>query len=147
MLRGHEVLLIEKKRGLGAGKVNAPGGRLEPGETPAEAAARELEEEVGLVVRGPLDRRAEHRHQFVDGLGLFIHVFVVHEVAGRLVETDEARPFWVPREAIPLDRMWADNRLWVPRVLAGEHAVGRFVFDDDKMVDHELEIGAGLLAP
>ena len=30
---GDKVLLIHKKRGLGAGKVNAPGGHIEPGET------------------------------------------------------------------------------------------------------------------
>ena len=29
-----QVLLIRKKRGLGAGKINAPGGRIEAGETP-----------------------------------------------------------------------------------------------------------------
>ena len=36
-----QLLLIHKKRGLGAGTINAPGGRLEPGETPLEAAIRE----------------------------------------------------------------------------------------------------------
>ena len=41
---GSEVLLIEKKRGLGAGKVNAPGGRLEPGESITECAVREVRE-------------------------------------------------------------------------------------------------------
>src|SRR5690606_39061541 len=44
--RGHQILLIRKKRGLGAGKINAPGGRIEPGETPEQAARRELLEEV-----------------------------------------------------------------------------------------------------
>ena len=27
-----EVLLIRKKRGLGAGKINGPGGKIDPGE-------------------------------------------------------------------------------------------------------------------
>jgi hypothetical protein len=38
-----EVLLIRKKRGLGAGKINGPGGRLEPGETPRACAIREVD--------------------------------------------------------------------------------------------------------
>ena len=42
VIRRGEVLLIRKLRGLGAGKINAPGGRLEPGETPAEADVRRL---------------------------------------------------------------------------------------------------------
>ena len=31
------ALLIRKKRGLGAGKINAPGGKIDPGETPIAA--------------------------------------------------------------------------------------------------------------
>ena len=34
VVKDGQVLLIHKKRGLGAGKINAPGGRLDPGETP-----------------------------------------------------------------------------------------------------------------
>jgi len=32
VLQEGRILLIEKKRGLGAGKVNGPGGRIEPGD-------------------------------------------------------------------------------------------------------------------
>ena len=42
------VLLIKKKRGLGAGKINGPGGRIENNETAVECALRETREEVGL---------------------------------------------------------------------------------------------------
>ncbi|MEM9057182.1 MAG: NUDIX domain-containing protein, partial [Pseudomonadota bacterium] len=44
VVRGGEVLLIHKKRGLGAGKINGPGGRVEPGETVQECAVREVRE-------------------------------------------------------------------------------------------------------
>lgn len=50
-----QVLLIHKKRGLGAGNINGPGGRIEPGETPLAAAIRETQEEVGVT---PLDAEA-----------------------------------------------------------------------------------------
>ena len=43
---GHEVLLMRKLRGIGAGKINAPGGKIEPGETPLEGAIRETQEEL-----------------------------------------------------------------------------------------------------
>ncbi len=139
---GEEVLLIDKKRGLGAGMVNAPGGRLEPGESPVEAAVREVEEEVGLTVTGSLRAAGEHQHQFVDGLRLHLHVFVATEAHGTLTETDEARPFWTPMDRVPLDRMWADNRLWVPPVLAGASAWGRYVFDGDVMRDFDVRVKA-----
>jgi len=52
--RAGEVLLIRKKRGLGAGKINGPGGRLEENETPLECAIRETQEELLI---NPLDIR------------------------------------------------------------------------------------------
>ena len=48
VVRDGQVLLIQKKRGLGAGKVNGPGGKLDPGETPLACALRETEEEIGV---------------------------------------------------------------------------------------------------
>ena len=48
IVKDGRVLLIRKKRGLGAGKINGPGGRLEPGETTLAAAIRETQEEHWL---------------------------------------------------------------------------------------------------
>ncbi len=53
IFRESEVLLILKKRGLGNGKINAPGGKIEPGESPVQAAIRETQEEVGLTPHDP----------------------------------------------------------------------------------------------
>jgi len=44
------LLLVLRGRAPGAGRWSLPGGRVEPGETPAAAAAREVAEETGLVV-------------------------------------------------------------------------------------------------
>jgi 8-oxo-dGTP diphosphatase len=142
--RGH-VLLIRKKRGLGAGKINGPGGRLEPGESPVQAAVREVEEEVGVVPLRPQDRGVL-RFQFVDGYSLRVHVFVATAWRGQPRETAEAVPRWVDLRAIPWDEMWADDRLWLPHALAGRRVDGRFVFDGDAMLDHELSIEASDVA-
>jgi len=134
---GERVLLIHKRRGLGAGKINAPGGRLEPGETPLQAAIREVEEEVCVT---PLEPR-EHgtlSFQFVDGYKLHAHVFVAHAYVGVPAATPEADPFFCAIAELPFERMWADDALWLPHVLAGQTIQGRFVFDGDVMLDHEL---------
>jgi 8-oxo-dGTP diphosphatase len=46
---------------------------------------------------------------------------------------------WMPIDAIPYDEMWADDRIWLPRVLAGEWVELRAVFDGDAMLEHHLE--------
>ena len=49
VIRDGQILLIRKKRGLGQGNINGPGGKLEPGETALEAALRETREEIGIT--------------------------------------------------------------------------------------------------
>lgn len=139
VVRGGQVLLIRKKRGLGAGKINAPGGRFEPGETALECAIREVEEELG-VTACEISEVGELSFQFVDGYGIHAHVFRAGGCSGEPRETEEAVPLWTPVEQIPYAEMWADDALWVPLLLAGQRFVGRFVFDQDAMLDHELEV-------
>ena len=138
VLQGGRALLIHKKRGLGAGNISAPGGRLEPGETPEMAAIRETREEVGVTPVSPL-RRGRLRFQFVDGYSLDCHVLSSDRCEGEAYETDEAIPLWTPLHEFPYERMWADDRLWIPLMLAGRPFSGRFVFDADRIVDHVLE--------
>jgi 8-oxo-dGTP diphosphatase len=44
------LLLIKRGHAPGAGLWSLPGGRIEPGETDAEALVREMSEETGLVI-------------------------------------------------------------------------------------------------
>ena len=138
VIRDGQVLLIRKKRGLGAGKINGPGGRLEPGETPQQCAVREVQEEVGVT---PIDVRhcGRHRFQFTDGYALWVDVYAADDCEGEPIETDEALPMWVATGAIPYEEMWEDDRHWIPLMLAGTPFSGRFIFDGDDMLDMVLE--------
>ena len=140
VVRAHEVLLIRKKRGLGAGKINGPGGRVEGDETIAQCAVREVEEELHVTPLDP-DKRGELLFQFVDGYSLHCHVFRSERYQGEACETEEAIPLWTPRDAIPFDEMWADDYLWLPRMLDGDTFQGRFIFDGDEMLDYQLDFG------
>lgn len=133
---GH-ILLIRKKRGLGAGKINGPGGRLEPGETPLEAAVRETREELGIEAVAP-DLRGELHFQFLDGYSLHCSVFLSPDCVGEPIETDEAIPLWTPLDAIPYHEMWEDDARWLPGVLDGGQFRGFFVFDGEKMLSHSV---------
>ena len=138
-VRDDSILLIHKKRGLGAGKINGPGGRLERGESLRDCAIREVREELGVTPLG-LRKLGENRFQFVDGYSIHVHVFRARDVAGEPIETDEAIPLWVPLDRIPYERMWSDDRFWLPLVLENRLFSGRFLFDGDHMLDYELEV-------
>jgi 8-oxo-dGTP diphosphatase len=53
-MRDGYILMLERARGMMIGFWSVPGGHVEPGETPQEAAARELFEEAGLTPTGLL---------------------------------------------------------------------------------------------
>jgi len=140
------LLLIHKKRGLGTGKVNGPGGRLEAGETWAQAAVRETREETGLTPGG-LTEAASLRFQFTDGYRLEGRVFLADRWTGRLQACDEADPFWHPADRLPWRTMWTDDALWLPPVLAGRRVDARFPFDGDAMVEAEVRVSRRPPAP
>lgn len=132
------VLLIRKKRGLGAGKINGPGGKLDPGETSEQCAVRETQEELHVTALDPA-KHGELWFQFTDGLGMIVDVFLATKWEGTPAETDEAIPLWTPMDAIPLHEMWADDSFWLERTLKQRHHfIGKFDFDSDTMLTHEL---------
>jgi 8-oxo-dGTP diphosphatase len=136
-----ELMLIRKKRGLGAGKINGPGGRVDPGETPLQAAVRETQEEIGLTPSG-IREAGKLQFQFLDGYGLSCTVFQASFFSGTPTETDEATPHWYRVTELPFDQMWSDDELWIPYLLEERYFSGVFVFDDEVMMSHRLEFPA-----
>jgi len=132
------ILLIRKKRGLGAGKINGPGGRLEEGETPLASAIRETEEELCITPTG-LSERGRLHFQFLDGYSLFCTVFMAQGCHGVPTETDEAVPLWTPIDQIPYHEMWEDDRYWLPGTLEGRQFDGFFEFDGETMLSHDVQ--------
>ncbi|MGA2604469.1 MAG: 8-oxo-dGTP diphosphatase [Verrucomicrobiia bacterium] len=138
VMRDGQILLIHKKRGLGAGKINGPGGRLEKGETAVAAAIRETQEEIG-VTPTDLEDVGELFFQFLDGYKLHVAVFAARGCEGELRETDEATPIWTDIDKIPYDDMWEDDAIWLPLLLRRKKFRGFFVFDGDKLLSHRFD--------
>ena len=138
VVRAGKILLIHKKTGLGKGKINGPGGKLEAGESPKECAVRECREELGITVSN-LEYCGQHRFQFVDGYSIHVWVYRTSDFTGVPTETEEAKPLWVPLDEIPYEHMWEDDRIWLPMLLRGERFTSRWIFDGDKMLDYELK--------
>jgi 8-oxo-dGTP diphosphatase len=128
-----EVLLGRKLRGFGEGMIMGLGGHVEPGESDAEAAIREVREESGLAVDpAGLSRRATLTYCFPSkpSLDAEVAVFIGDRWSGTVAASDEIRPAWYPVDALPLGEMWDDEHYWLPRVLAGERLTATFTFDE-----------------
>eukprot|EP00958_Prasinococcus_capsulatus_P028984 scaffold7242_cov400-Prasinococcus_capsulatus_cf.AAC.6 len=116
LFQGDDVLLGEKKRGFGAGYYNGFGGKVEAGETVEEGAYREFKEESGAELKD-----AEHcgvlTFRWVDEPGKpdwNVHVFRSAKYEGELTESEEMRPCWYRKDAMPYGRR-GENRLgWPP---------------------------------
>lgn len=133
VVRRERVLLIHKKRGLGAGKLNAPGGKVDPGESPREAAIREFEEELEARPLRP-ECLGVLAFEVLDGPSIRIHVFRSDDVEGEPVETDEAVPIWCRHDDIPYDEMWEDDRYWLPLLLERRAFDARTLFVGDRLL-------------
>ena len=130
VVQGGRILLIEKKRGLGAGKINGPGGKIDPDESPRQCAIRETSEELRIKVHGP--RKVGELHFAMSEVpDILCHVYVAEDFEGVPTETEEANPVWYPVDAIPYDRMWSDDRHWLPLLLEGKTFLGKFAFSGE----------------
>ncbi|NJM37562.1 MAG: 8-oxo-dGTP diphosphatase [Akkermansiaceae bacterium] len=137
IIRDGRILLIEKKRGLGAGKVNGPGGKIDPGETPLQAIIRETQEELCITPHSPR-KLGELKFSMSDYDDIHCHVYRADDFSGVPTETDEAVPMWTSLGEIPYHRMWEDDQHWLPQVIKDQSFLGRFVFDGEKMLWHEV---------
>lgn len=132
IIQDGRILLIEKKRGLGAGKINGPGGKIDPGETPLESVIRESQEELHITPLAP-EKMGELWFSMSDCPDILCHVYRASDFTGEPTETDEAVPVWTDVNEIPYHRMWEDDRHWLPLVLAGTGFHGKFVFEGEAM--------------
>ncbi len=133
---GREVLLGRKKRGFGAGNVVGLGGHVEAGESPAQAAMRELAEESSLVVAEANLRHAAKlifRFPARPDWDQEVTVFTTDKAEGTARECEEIAPAWYPVDGLPLEAMWDDARYWLADVLDDRRVEAEFVFADDNV--------------
>ncbi|WIA09333.1 hypothetical protein OEZ85_008740 [Tetradesmus obliquus] len=134
------LLLGLKKTGFGSGYYNGFGGKVEPGETIAQAAHRELQEEAGITATS-LQHRGVLTFAFDDQqLPWEVHVYRVPDYTGEPCESQEMAPVWMHPQELPYDKMWADDRWWYPVFLRGASFQGVFAFTNTtQLVWHNLQ--------
>lgn len=129
-----QILLAMKKRGFGAGKFNGVGGKVAEGESIAAAAVREANEEIGVGIKEsdltPIAHLQFHFDQKPDW-SIECHTFATTRWEGGPTESEEMAPEWYAWRDIPFERMWVDDKYWLPNVLRGEYIEATFNFNND----------------
>ena len=140
LIKPRWVLLALKKRGFGQGKWNGFGGKVEE-ETIEEAMIREMQEEIGVTPK--VFRRVATLNFYFpleSGFGQEVVVFIADDWEGEIKESEEMSPKWFRVTEIPYEKMWWDDKYWMPRVLAGEILRGEFLFDgDETLLEMKIE--------
>jgi 8-oxo-dGTP diphosphatase / 2-hydroxy-dATP diphosphatase len=124
-----------KKRGFGQGRWNGVGGKVTNGESVEDAAKREAQEEIGVVVQD-LKKVAELSFTFPHNAewSQLVHVYFSESWTGEPAESDEMKPEWFALDQIPFEAMWPDDPFWLPRVLNGELLRAAFVFAEGDVI-------------
>ena len=104
---GKYLMLLRNKKpdDPNEGKWIGVGGKLEPGESPADCARREIREETGLTMTDPSYR----------GVVTFIndqyetermHLFTCDKWTGELTDCDEGELVWLPKKEMDALPQW-----------------------------------------
>ena len=134
-----EILLAMKKKGFGQGKWNGVGGKLDfnrGDKDIVDAAIRETKEESGVAVKD-IEKAAILNFYFPyrKKWDQEVHVFVSRNWEGEPKESEEMKPKWFKIKEIPFDKMWPDDKFWLPKILKGEKLRAKFSFKPGELID------------
>ena len=143
-LRDGEVLLGLKRRGFGVGKWNGVGGKLENGETFDQCMIREAREEIGISIK---------KLEYAGNITIYllnqpnvnkfnVGIYRIHQWNNKPRETEEIIPKWFNINALPFDKMWDDDKLWLEHVLRGSNISAELLIDErtSQLLEHNIDL-------
>ncbi len=144
LIKDNEILLAMKKRGFGVGRWNGTGGKFdaEKDKHILDTAVRETEEEIGVKIINPekvglMHFYFPHKPEWNQD----VHLFLAKEWEGEPTESEEMAPKWFASNEIPYDKMWDDDKFWLPHILEGKKLEAEFTFaEGDKIGKHNIKI-------
>lgn len=128
----------KKPNDMHRGKWNGLGGKLEPGETPEECAAREILEESGLTVRDLVFKGLLTFPGFANDEDWYAFIFVVSDFSGELIDSPEGTLAWVEDASLLELNLWEGDRLFIPWLDRPGVFSGKFVYANGRLIDHQV---------
>ncbi|MBW4566827.1 MAG: 8-oxo-dGTP diphosphatase [Tolypothrix carrinoi HA7290-LM1] len=137
-----KVLLAQRKKEPFVGYWIAPGGKIDPGESPYECAVRELAEETGLNAQNPRLRGIVTETSPRSDWQWMIFIYVVTSFSGTIISDErEGILRWCPlANSVDLHMPEAD-RIFFPRVLDINQPIyqATFYYDDNLLLNNVSE--------
>jgi 8-oxo-dGTP diphosphatase len=120
ILRNGEILIGQRRPDQPMALLwEFPGGKIEAGESPEQALARELEEELGI--QATIGPRVTHiRHNYRHGGAVDLQFFAVYEFAGEIANHIYHQYRWVRLENLPAYEFLAADRGLIRDLAAGK---------------------------
>jgi len=143
LIENWKIFLWEKKRGFAKWVLNWVLWKQEKWETIDECMIREANEEIWIEIdKKDLEYLGVLHFYFSDWVAnLDVHLYNIVKYTWKIIESDEIKPLWFDLDKIPYDKMWEDDKIWLPRILKWEKYVEyNFYFDKElwTMVKQEL---------
>lgn len=112
------LLRNKKKHDINANKWIGVGGHLENNETPEDALIREIKEETGLDVTSYSKKGLIHFNY--DDISELMHLYVVSDFKGNLIECDEGTLKWIKKSDLFSLDLWEGDRIFLKKLLNEE---------------------------
>ncbi len=121
------------------GKWNAPGGKIEPGETPEECAVREVFEETALTVNTPRLRGVLTFPAFDGEEDWYVFVYTAEEYTGVLKKScHEGDLFWIEDEHLMDLPLWDGDRIFMKWLESDRFFSGKFIYSASGFDSHSV---------
>ena len=116
------------------------GGKIEAGESPFDAARREILEETGVT---PVNLRYRGLITFVSDLygTEYMHLFTSDGYVGEVnYDCDEGKLEWVKKEIVPTLPIWEGDKIFLKLLDTSQAFFSlKLVYEGDRLVSHTLE--------
>ncbi len=132
-LRDEQVLLLRRTNDPNRGLWVAPGGKLDPGESPAQCAVREMREETGLTIERPVLRAVMTETSPRRDYQWLTFIFVAWDFDGTFTPAPAIGEFrWVPVDEVTTLPIPPADAIFFPRLLQDGTTFGlKFEYDAD----------------
>ena len=127
----------KKKNDINANKWIGVGGHIEKNETVEHALYREIKEETGLDVISYEKRGLIHFNY--GELSEIMHLFIVKEFKGELIECDEGTLKYIPKNEVLDIPIWEGDRIFLKKLLSNDpYFELELNYQKDKLISYKF---------